>query len=319
MHLLLAIGAPLIIHGRGLLSPGICNGDENIIDDFRNTVEVLVICGNFDLSQQDQYHRTSFQAFTGPSSIFGWLRQQELGPGYSFNANEIMDILWWIAEEDWLYEFELVRQLLPVDSITPELSRARFPTCLWEEGLTLFLMSSFNLVLGFILDKDVATLDYWKNLTTELLTAGADPHPVITYFQSERSYTALLNILLGALYWTYGDLYWLKRGIGSWLGVLQNSGVNLQEYISIEKDMHDKGIGMWVFDIDIEDLLGSENWCMFELLDMKITGNGDSIHFLFDDLWATTPLAAEFWDWIEDEDGLGEDFDTSKIPGSWTD
>jgi hypothetical protein len=67
MHLLLAIGAPLITHGRRLLSPGLCGGDENIIDDFQNTVEVLVICGKFDLSQQDQYHRTSFQAFTGPS------------------------------------------------------------------------------------------------------------------------------------------------------------------------------------------------------------------------------------------------------------
>jgi hypothetical protein len=309
----------LITHGRGLLSPGLCDGDENIIDDFRNTVEALVIYGKFDLSQQDQYHRTSFQAFTGPSSIFGWLRQQELGPGYNFNANEIMDILRWIREDDWKSGFELVRQLLPIGSITPELSRARSPTYLWGEAPTLFLMSSSNLVLCFILDKDVATLDYWKNLTTELLTAGADPHPVHTYFQSERSYTALLDILWDALYWTYGDLYWLKRGIGSWLGVLQNSGVNLQEYISIEKDMHDKGIGMWVFDIDIGDVPGFKNWCVFELLDMKITGNGGSIHFLFDDLWATTPLAAEFWDWIEDEDGLREDFDTSEIPGSWTD
>jgi hypothetical protein len=313
------MGAPLVTHGRRLLSPGICDGDENITDDFQNTVEVLVICGKFDLSQQDQYHRTPFQAFTGPSSTFSWLRQQELEPGYNFNANEIMDILWWTTDDDWKSGFELVRHLLPVGSITPELSRARSPTYLRGEGPTLFLMSSFNLVMSFILDKDVATLDYWENLTTELLTAGADLHTVNTYFQSELSYTPFQDILWKALRRTFGDLYWSKRGIRSWLDVLQNSGVNLQEYISIEKDMHDKGIGLWAFDIDIEDVPGFENWCVFELLDMKITGNGDSIHFLFDDLWTTTPLAAEFWDWIEDEDGLGEDFDTSEIPGSWTD
>jgi hypothetical protein len=312
----------LITHGRGLLSPGLCDGDENIIDDFQNTVEVLVICGKFDLSQQDQYHRTSFQAFTGPSSTFTWLRQQELEPGYNFNANDIMDILWWKTEDNWIYGFDLVRQLLPVGSITPELSRARFPACFLGEGRTLFHMSSFKLVRCFILDEDVAILDYWKNLTTELLTAGTDLHAVITYFRDGLSCTAFLIILWGALGWTYGDLYRSKRGIAIWLDVLQNSGVNLQEYISIEKDMLDKGIVSWASDIepiDIEDVPGSENWCVFELLDVRITENEDSIHFLFDDLWATTPLAAEFWDWIEDEDGLREDFDTSGIPGSWTD
>jgi hypothetical protein len=80
--------------------------------------------------------------------------------------------------------------------------------------------------------------------------------------------------------------------------------------------MHGKGVVLWACDINIEGVPGFEYWCLFELLDMKITGNGDSIHFLFDDLWATTPLAAEFWGWIENEDGLREDFDTPGIPGS---
>jgi hypothetical protein len=309
----------LIPHGRGLLSPGLCDGDENIIDDFQNTVEVIVICGKFDLSQQDQYHRTSFQAFTGPSSTFGWLRQQELDPGYNFNTNEIMDILRWKTVNDWMSGLGLVRQLLPIGSITPELSRARFPAHLWEEDRTLFHMSSFNLVRCFTMNEDVAILDYWKSLTTELLTAGADLHTVVTYFQDILSYTVLVDILWEALQRTAGELYWPKRGMEIWLKVLQNSGVDLQEYISIEKDMHDKGIGWWVFNIDIERVPGYEYWCVFRLLDMGITGNGDSIYFLFDDLWAATPLAAEFWDWIEDEDGLREDFDTSGIPGSWTD
>lgn len=306
----------MITRGRGLLSPGICDGGENIIDDLQNTVEVLVICGKFDLSQQDQYHRTSFQAFTGPPSIFSWLMEQELEPGYNFNANEIMDILWWKIKNDWMSPLGLVRQLLPVGSITPELSLARFPT-LCEEGRTLFHMSSFNLVRCSILGEDVATLDYWKNLTTELLGAGADLHAVFTFSRDELSWTALLDILWWALYCTSGDLYWSKREIEIWLDILQDSGIDLQEYISMEKDMFDKDTGLWSCYIDVEDVPGFENWCVFKLLDMKITGNGDSINFLFDDLWATTPLAAEFWDWIEDEDGLREDFDTSGIPGSW--
>jgi hypothetical protein len=180
-------------------------------------------------------------------------------------------------------------------------------------------MSSFNLVRCFILDGDVSTLDYWKNLITELLRAGADLPVVNIYFWDETPCILLLVILWRALGVTSGDLYRSERGIEFWLDVLQNSGVDLQQYISIEKDMQHKGTGWWAFNIDIERVPGFENWCVFELLDMKITGNGDSIHFLFDDLWATTPLAAEFWDWIEDEDGLREDFDTSGIPGSWTD
>jgi hypothetical protein len=243
--------------------------------------------------------------------------EQELEPGYNFNANEIMDILWWKMENDWMSHLGLVCQLLPVGSITPELSRARFSTRFCEEGVTLLHMSSFNLV-RCILDEDVATLDYWKKLTTELLRAGADLHAV-TYFREELVYTTLLGILWGALYWTSGDLYLSKRGTEIWLDVLQDSGIDLQECISIEKDMRDRVIGLWIYDVDIEDVPGFENWCVFELLDMKITGNGDSIHFLFDDLWATTPLAAEFWNWIEDGDGLREDFDISEIPGSWND
>jgi hypothetical protein len=139
-----------------------------------------------------------------------------------------MDILWRQTNNDWMSGFGLVRQLLPVGSITPELSLARFPTSFRDEGMTLFHISSFNLVRCFILD-EVATLDYWKNLTTELLTAGTDLHAVITYFQDELSFTAFLLILRGALGWTYGGLYWSKRGIAIWLDVLQNSGVNLQE------------------------------------------------------------------------------------------
>jgi len=156
-------------------------------------------------------------------------------------------------------------------------------------------------------------------LTTELLGAGADLHAVFTVSRDELSWTALLDILWWALYCTSGDLYWSKQEIEIWLDVLQDSGIDLQEYISMEKDMFDKDTGLWACYIDVEDVPGFENWCVFKLLDMKITGNGDSINFLFDDLWAITPLAAEFWDWIEDEDGLREDFDTSGIPGSWTD
>ena len=121
------------------LKPQDSDNFAHAIDDFRNTIEVLVCsreCGLFD---EDQYERTVFDVFTGQITIYRWLRETyklEIG---SSSVEHTLQALLMKFDRRLSSIVDVVRGVLPNENITQEMARMYF-----EDGL---LGSNFKMTL----------------------------------------------------------------------------------------------------------------------------------------------------------------------------
>tara|TARA_R110002060_G_scaffold35502_2_gene46408 strand:- start:14 stop:451 length:438 start_codon:yes stop_codon:yes gene_type:complete len=104
--------------------------------------------------------------------------------------------------------------------------------------------------------------------------------------------------------------------VQKWLELLNRAGADLVEYGRIENEMHDTQVIEWTFWYDAENNDRHKNECCFELKELRIGENPEDLHIEFEDLYVSTPLAADFWDWVE-APSIEEKI--KAIPGSWKD
>lgn len=286
-----------------------------IENDLPRTIEILVSKGGCDLFHEDQYRRTIFHAFSGWISHFKWLLGQESIQIAAMSPVETVDLIAVICETNSADSFEIIRQLLPEGKITNVIAKAKAPDGRWVYGCTLLHVAVDEWSFEFTFSNFVSQpLNHgWENLIMELLAAGADPHATNTIEDTALMVILQKNLDLG--------MRNVKRITTAWLRILSKAGVDLIEYNRVENSMYENGELSWEFENQIETVRGFYNNCKFQLLKFEVSDVSEDsfcLDLVFDDLWATTPLAADFWFWVEekwDEEDENDGFDA--IPGSW--
>ncbi|KAH7403241.1 hypothetical protein BKA64DRAFT_641243 [Cadophora sp. MPI-SDFR-AT-0126] len=301
LHLLLCTGHVLTSDGRQAFNretykPG---RGTAIAQDFERTVEFLMEFGA-DTVLEDQYSRTAFHIYTGPNSSFSRLVREStwdlktmlqedyvgtiMSQGLNFTANGL----------------DICRQLVTEDALQAH-------TRISSTGFFLLHILVFSYFCRIELTETRSrSLISLENLIVEVIQTGADLHSISD--EGRTPLLSLLEVILGYRPKTYV--------LQKWLELLDRVGVNLVEYGRKENEMRDDYEINWTFWIDIGRQYEYENMCCFKLLDLWIGETPDDFHFEFEDLYASTPLAAEFWDWVEanlDEEKF------KAIPGSWKD
>jgi hypothetical protein len=109
-----------------------------------------------------------------------------------------------------------------------------------------------------------------------------------------------------------GDWRNTKNEVKWFLRLLEEGGVDVEEFGHKENALHDEGETSWMFWIDISTTDGFKNYCDFEMLELRIGETPDDLHMVFEDLYVSAGLAADFWTWVEDDFKMA-------IPGAWCD
>jgi len=298
LHLLVNIGHVLTTDGRKSLNRedrqlGCCT---TITQDLEKTLEVLVTSGG-DVALEDQYSRTAFHAYTEPASSFSWLAQESEWDIKSLSYDDYMSIL---ACQNFHYTTnsgEVCRQLATTQTLQT-IAHAR-----WGN---LFLLHA--LIFGWFWDAqdEPPSRISCEDLIMDTIYAGADLHSV-----AYGECTPLLS-LLDLIEKQPVDIGIVQK----WLELLNRAGADLVEYGRIENEMHDTQVIEWTFWYDAENNDRHKNECCFELKELRIGENPEDLHIEFEDLYVSTPLAADFWDWVE-APSIEEKI--KAIPGSWKD
>ena len=294
MHLLLNTGHILTTDGRKAL-----NREDHqlgyrttIAHDFEKTIDVLLTNGA-DVTLEDQYSRTALHTYTGPSSTFQWLAQESEWDIKSLSYDDYMSIL---LCQGFYYETnggELCRQLLTTQTLQT-LAHAT-----WEN---LYLLHS--LITGWIFATKSSRLSF-EDIIMDTIYAGANLHSVM-----EGGRTPLLFLLE-----VIGKKPVESGTIQRWLELLNRADVDLLEYGRIENEMHEKQETQWTL---LKNLGTSEhkNNCLFEIIQLRIGKTPEDFYIEFEDLYVSTPLAADFWDWVE---APSVEEKIKATPGSWKD
>jgi hypothetical protein len=197
--------------------------------------------------------------------------------------------------------------LLPPEKMTPDLVLARYEgpcTGLTLLSLTIVAWSSFSARRW---NGARAPEPRGDNLVTELIVAGSDPH------QLRHHGTILTQIIKISTPYGHRTRRILIR---RWLRLLKNAGIDLLEYWRAEKDLHSVGSVRWTLYANIEESC-DENFCNIRLLKLETGENPEDWYLNFEDLYVSTPLAAQFWAWAEDT--YDEKASLKAIPGAWQD
>ena len=97
-------------------------------------------------------------------------------------------------------------------------------------------------------------------------------------------------------------------------------GIDLVQYGLVENELYESGKISWIVVLHTQWVGEFENYCKFELLELRIGETPDDFYIEFEDLYVSTPLAAEFWCWVEGITNEYDEYDElPPIPGSWQD
>ncbi|PVH75271.1 hypothetical protein DL98DRAFT_593269 [Cadophora sp. DSE1049] len=300
LHLLLNTGQVLTANGRQVLNREYhqMSRETTVSQDFEKTIEVLVTFGT-DTMLADQYSRTAIHTYTGPSLPLGWLaRESEC----EIKTMPQQDYVGLILSQSLNYRTngaELCRQL-----VTKEVLQ----TIVNVPYNGLFLLDTLVTSWSLALQMESPSLPSLESLIIDVIHAGADLYSV-----SYDGYTPIL-CLLDCCYWIQSRPCSQRFVVQKWLDLLDRAGVDLVEYGRIENEMYDNYKTEWTFGIKSKDR--GHDICRFELLELRFGETPADFYIEFEDLYASTPLAADFWDWVEapsDEEKI------KAIPGTWKD
>lgn len=76
--------------------------------------------------------------------------------------------------------------------------------------------------------------------------------------------------------------------------------MDLVEFGRIENELYDEGELSWELVNDIETVYGFKNYCVFEILELRIGLTPKDFHIEIEDLYTSEDFAADFWLWEED-------------------
>ena len=262
--------------------------------------------GGSDPFCKDQFDLTTFHMLNGSTKIWQWLRREEEIQIASIATEELHDLLAFRAHIVWDCSADTIMDFMPGGRITRELAQAFFK--LRYSKVTLLHLATMNWSIVLVVTDDKRAGRNWENMITELLAAGADLHALTT--SRDDAYTVLLDLIHTLLVYRFKEL---KRLVKRWLEILKETGVNLVEYGRVENAMYDSNEASWTFNLDIENCLRGENWCIFEMLELRIGESPEDFYIEFEDLYVSAELAADFWLWIE----APPDEDFAAIPGAW--
>ncbi|KAG4430424.1 hypothetical protein IFR05_014094 [Cadophora sp. M221] len=265
-----------------------------MVRDFEETVKTLVTSGT-DLMLEDQYSRTSFHIYAGPTSSFDWLVRDGEWDLRTAMQEDLLSMIWSLATSLATNLPELVRQFTMGKSLQALAQISVHGLCvfhiiIWAWELAVKQQLSLSPGLG--------------SLIIDLIRAGADLHNVINI-----PYTSLLYLL--DLVDKPANLNFL---IKEWLTLLNHAGVDLVEYGRTENKMHKNHETSWTLWHDIESTSGHENKCRFKLVSLWIGETPEDFCIEFEDLYVSAGLAARFWEWVE---APSVEERMKEMPGSW--
>ncbi|KAH6711298.1 hypothetical protein BKA61DRAFT_692914 [Leptodontidium sp. MPI-SDFR-AT-0119] len=296
LHLLLNTGHLLIENGRQGLNTGYCQSgsDGPMVQDFEATVKALVTSGA-DLMLEDQYSRTAFHSYTGPTPFFGWLVQDSEWDLQTATEEYFLDMIRYLAVNFTANMPELVYRLVTERSFQTLAGFSTNGGCLLHALLFAWTLAR---------RRDLPSYQCLESLFVTLIHRGADLH-----ITTPEGFTPLCYLL--RMFETQPtEKFYIER----WLELLSQAGVDLVEYGRIENEMHDNHETRWTFRGNIEATDNPANECRFELVSLWIGETADDFYIEFEDLYVSAGLAVDFWKWVEApsvEDRM------KAMPGSW--
>jgi len=185
---------------------------------------------------------------------------------------------------------KLINTFLLEKTITKEMSHFN------DDSGSILYWVSMNWVVAYRMQIE----NDLNDLIKALIVAGSDLNVSLQEGHIEINYSILLLMVLCFLDKPRREL---SNVVKIWLQLLSDAGVDLVEHGRMENILHRDGKSSWTCIRNIENVESFENWCTFELLEMRIGKSPEDSYLEFEDLYVSEGLAVPFWLLVEGDEG----------------